>query len=204
MHQRDTRILVKKINIGCGQLETAIQLWFQEGDPVSVHTLASAARDVLRVLYEHSEAGPFPSPLPKNASKTQREKLHDQIKITANFFKHAGKDRNHSHDFSPEVTARFMLEAIHLFKGASKGEPTKGQATTWMLLYQTYLTTVRPDWFSEKLLGATRDIIPAYVLKPRSRLQFFEKFCIGLPKCQPFGAPTPLPFRVKRTSGPWT
>jgi hypothetical protein len=43
-------ILVSKSDVARSQLETAIQLWFADGDPVSIHTLAVAAHDCLHTL----------------------------------------------------------------------------------------------------------------------------------------------------------
>jgi hypothetical protein len=39
---------VSKIEAALRQLETAIQLYFSDGDPISVHTLTAAAYNVLR------------------------------------------------------------------------------------------------------------------------------------------------------------
>jgi len=46
-------IIVTKASAAKSQLETAIQLWFDDADPVSIHTLAVAAHD----CYNLSKAG---------------------------------------------------------------------------------------------------------------------------------------------------
>lgn len=44
------KVPISKIDAAKRQLETAITLYFQNGDPVSIHTLAAAAYDVLHAL----------------------------------------------------------------------------------------------------------------------------------------------------------
>jgi argininosuccinate synthase len=45
-----TSIIVTKIEAARRQLNTAIELWFNDGDPVSIHTLASSAHQIIHDL----------------------------------------------------------------------------------------------------------------------------------------------------------
>lgn len=40
-------MILSKIDVAKAQLETAIQLYFLEKDPISIHTLASASEEIL-------------------------------------------------------------------------------------------------------------------------------------------------------------
>jgi hypothetical protein len=46
----DAKITVTKLEAAQRQLRTAIRLWFEGGDPVSIHTLAFAAYEIAHVV----------------------------------------------------------------------------------------------------------------------------------------------------------
>src|SRR6266496_1265418 len=81
---RSPSILVSKPSAARSQLETAIQLWFADGDAVSIHTLAVAAHDCLNAL---SKLKGKPS-LAEQWLKTQPRKIREWAREPQNFFKH--------------------------------------------------------------------------------------------------------------------
>jgi hypothetical protein len=46
----DTKIVVTKLDAARRQLKTAIKLWFEDGDPVAIHTLIVAAYEIIDIL----------------------------------------------------------------------------------------------------------------------------------------------------------
>ena len=86
-------ITISKLDAARRQLRTAMTLWFGEGDPVSIHTLANAAYEVIHVIskkrnkYRHDLL--FDSDLIKDEYRGEFNKL---IKKPGNFFKHAKDD----------------------------------------------------------------------------------------------------------------
>jgi len=50
---------LSKLNVAKRQLETAIKLYFNDNDPVSIHTLACAAREILSDLNEKYNGNPM-------------------------------------------------------------------------------------------------------------------------------------------------
>ena len=179
MLYRHKRVVVDKLTVAVRQLETAIQLWFREEDPVSIHTLAWAAREILRVL--HKSTGKKPNmPLGEQLTKLARRKFDDRLAASANFFKHSSKDSNAKHDFSPELATILMLDAVNLVLDISKGN-----LTGWLVFYLTYLTTISPRRFNKQYLEFVQKNIPADMLRQRSRAEFFKKFCVHLPKGSP-------------------
>ncbi len=48
-------IQITKLDAVLSQLETAIALWFNDGDPLSIHTLASAAYQIIYDLNKHQK-----------------------------------------------------------------------------------------------------------------------------------------------------
>jgi hypothetical protein len=71
------------------QLRTAITLWFDDGDAVSVHTLAFAAYEIFHAVSEHRD--PYRRDLLFDTFLIKDEFRRDWNKLVrreANFFKH--------------------------------------------------------------------------------------------------------------------
>jgi hypothetical protein len=54
-----TPITVTKLEAARRQLRTAIELWFHSGEPVSIHTLAAAAYQVVHDLNRRKKGPPL-------------------------------------------------------------------------------------------------------------------------------------------------
>ena len=90
-----------------GQLDTAITVWFYYGDPVSIHTLAAAAQEILQGVAGKKR----PSPLLKFL-KTKPKSFQKKITDPQNVFKHAGKDPKHVIPYDPLVGETIITTAI--------------------------------------------------------------------------------------------
>lgn len=104
-------IFLTKLDAATSQLDTAIYLWFLCEDPISVHTLASAAYQIIHDI--------------KTAKGIVRDLLLDtlwikdefiaefrrNIRRPANFFKHADRDPNAKIVFNTMMTDFFLLFA---------------------------------------------------------------------------------------------
>jgi hypothetical protein len=104
-------IQVTKIDAAMRQLDCAIELWFRDGDAVSIHALTAAAYDVIATL--NAKGGNptltmteqakryLPPESVKSAVKAMREPMV--------FFKHADKgDPDETLDFDPSDTTMLM------------------------------------------------------------------------------------------------
>ena len=87
-----TTLRLTKLDVARRQLRTAIVMFLGDQDPVSVHTLASAAQDVLRgMLKARGEQGSLIKAT--DLVKTEGLKLwHQLAHQEQNFFKHADRD----------------------------------------------------------------------------------------------------------------
>src|SRR5262249_41639823 len=105
--------VVTKLEAAARQLDTAITLYFEEGDPVSVHTLACAAHQVIHDINRHNN-GPelLFDALSRKETDLQISKalLHKHY----NYFKHADSDPcpNCGIRFNPKLTEIFILSAV--------------------------------------------------------------------------------------------
>src|SRR3990172_667546 len=89
-----TVLRIRKLDAAAGQLDTAIKLYFQVGDPVAVHTLTCAAFNVLRDInaYNGFEPTYIKDKFLNCYNEEQRKEIRNVIYKPENFFKHANKD----------------------------------------------------------------------------------------------------------------
>jgi hypothetical protein len=99
---------LNKLDAACRQLNTAILLWFAEGDPVSIHTLACSAYQIVHDINQHQH-GPDLLYDSLIFEDKYRKDVINRLKAAYNFFKHADKDPSGIIEFDPVVTDAFML-----------------------------------------------------------------------------------------------
>jgi hypothetical protein len=112
MRQGSRSLTLDKLAVAKRQIETAIRLWFENADPVSIHTLTAAAHRVVLDLLEHQgkSLAPFDSTVLK---KGQEKEMKRMFREAETFFKHARDDPDKSLDFSPGWTDVYLLLAVH-------------------------------------------------------------------------------------------
>ncbi|MFA5005822.1 MAG: hypothetical protein WC561_06865, partial [Candidatus Omnitrophota bacterium] len=112
-------IRISKLDAAKRQLETAVRIYFSNGDPVSIHTLVSASYNIIKDINKKREGKPM---LVKEVMiefvKPEYQKMIKGIFNEAeNFFKHANLDSEKSLDFNPELSELLMLDAISHYYG---------------------------------------------------------------------------------------
>ena len=99
---------INKLDAACRQLNTAISLWFNDGDTVSIHSLACSAHQIVHDI---------------NQQRGNRDLIYDSLKIKDeyrreanrflkhpyNFFKHADNDAYETVEFKPILTELFIM-----------------------------------------------------------------------------------------------
>jgi hypothetical protein len=133
-------ILVPKLEAAKRQLRTAIRLWFEGGDEVSIHTLACAAHEIIHVVSRkrnRSEPLIFDTAIIKDEFRSPFNIL---MKKSANFFKHANKDADDTLEFNPSLSVMFIMAAIAGLKTINEEHSSEELAFFfWLCLH-------RPDW----------------------------------------------------------
>ena len=108
-------IIVTKLDAARRQLHTAIDLWASEGDPVSIHSLAYAAHQIIHDLNRKAKGPHLLLDMP-NIRKEKLGEFVQMVKRDANFFKHADTRGNRkeplSIEFSPDINELFMMVSI--------------------------------------------------------------------------------------------
>ena len=135
---------VTKIDAARRQLITAIRLFFDCGDPVSVYSLASNAWEIIDVLCMSAEVESF--------SKQARESLPAEHTLKyyvnepcRNFFKHAEQDPNPDSSVElrePNVAAILFL-AVEDYIRFRQGGPVEAQ------VFQLWFIAVFPEKVTE-------------------------------------------------------
>jgi hypothetical protein len=102
---------LRKLDVAKRQLETALRLWFADGDPVSIHTLIVASLEVISALLKHKglKSNFYDSDLIKPEF---RKEFNRRVRENANFFKHADLDPDAEREFKPGLNELLMIFAV--------------------------------------------------------------------------------------------
>ena len=102
------KIHLEKLEAASRLISTAIELWFGEAEPVSIHLLACSSYQIVHDI-NHSRGGRdliYDSLVIRDE---YRKEWIDRIKRTYNFLKHADKDPTASVEFDPANNEFFMM-----------------------------------------------------------------------------------------------
>jgi len=110
-------ISISKLDASKRQLETAIRLFFCDGEPVSVHTLSAAAYNILKALNKKKSGSPMivKELIFEMVKPEHKSSVISKMNESENFFKHADRDPDKTLDFNPEMTQFFLLDACSKF-----------------------------------------------------------------------------------------
>jgi hypothetical protein len=106
---------ILKIEAAYHQLIMAIRLFFEDEDPISTHTLASAVLGILHAHFSKDEACEHNLMLHYESIYIKDEYRKDfcnLVRKPQNFFKHADQDRGEFIDFETDSTVCLIWEAI--------------------------------------------------------------------------------------------
>jgi hypothetical protein len=95
---------ITKLDAAKSQLATAIRLYFEDCDPVSVHTLALAASEIIDRLCVSKGTPAMRSSFLEAIIPGRRKEFADSLNKARNFFKHASSSKPNEilEDFSDE------------------------------------------------------------------------------------------------------
>ena len=178
---------ITKIEAAQRQLRTAITLWFNEGDEVSIHALAFAAYEVMHAISKR--LNPYRRDLLFDTvliKDEYRSEFNIQLKKTASFFKHANRETETEIEFNPELSELFIFYAV---AGRELcGHPQSMEESTYLWWVQINM----PSRLTEKGREFVADHVPSDVLDdlrsvPKS--QFFQAFQGARRRGTSFGKP---------------
>lgn len=138
---KEGKLPVTKLDAAVRQLETAITLWFADGDPVSICTLSSAAHEIIDSL--NAGFGGEPTMLQgRNIRPDKKELALALFRRAPNFFKHAGKDPHETHYFAVKGQVAVLADAVATYNSWKIGKRAVFEVFTgWLLLSEPGLFT---------------------------------------------------------------
>lgn len=138
---------ISKLDAARRQLRSAILLFFERGDDVSIHTLASASQDILRDLGRPKGVKSFIKDNP-NIRADKVKEVRGIFSATQNFLKHADRDPAVRHEFRPGVIPFIIEDAVELYRGLAELFPAAQCFWLWFAMK-----------FPEMVLGDLRALV---------------------------------------------
>lgn len=159
-------IHISKLDAAKRQLDTAINLFFKSGDPVSIHMLTSAAYDILMALANSQKI----KIIMKDTSmviKGRKKEFLDIMNKAQNFFKHGRRDATDVLEFNPESSTYFLWDAVRIYMLLTGERPSN------MIAYQTWFFLKNPNILDpDQWKKAYGNVHSLY--NPENRAEFFE------------------------------
>jgi len=158
---------ITKLDAVRRQLETAIRLYFDSADPVSIHTLAAAAYNAFRDFNKKSGGKPLMTKevtidCLKDASKKE---LRDKINAAENFFKHADKDHGEILEFSPRQSEFLIFDVCVWWCSYSGEDPVLFR------LFKAWFMRQNPYIFEGSGIETVNDLLDT---KTMGRKEFYD------------------------------
>ncbi len=138
------KIKISKLDAARRQILTAIRLYFNHGDIVSMHTLASAAFKITQNICDKSSdlADSLTDWIDELVKPEAKKMLWNKLHEIANFFKHADRDPDAVHEFYPGQTEYILFFAVYQYRKLT------GEWSVEIRLFSTWFMLHHPKIFN--------------------------------------------------------
>ena len=165
------KLPITKLDAARRQLETAIPLWFQDADPVSVHTLVMAADGIPRAFNKKRGGQPM-----------LRDPNHPHIRLeceerVADILAGASNARGQKPARDSLIRAR--VEPIHDLRCMPTVQVANARRKAADEDIYTYIAFHFPELFEQEYLGAVQRSRLSSEAKRFSKREFFAKFLLA-------------------------
>lgn len=120
------KLILNKIDVIRHQTTTAIDLFFDDGDPISIHTLIMAAYEITATLCHKQNIPACVKNLlhiiPDEKTKTE---FSQHFHVARNYFKHADRDQHSIVSFKPEYNEPIIFDTIYGYQQLTNTLPKK-------------------------------------------------------------------------------
>ena len=125
-------IQISKLDAAKRQLEVAIQFFFRYGDPVSTHSLAGAAHQILEDICAERGINSMQKDVLSQVKIEYKDDFKKRINAAKNFFKHANKDPDGILAFNLDSTPLIIWDACRMYNTlTSEKIPLIGTFNLW-------------------------------------------------------------------------
>jgi len=106
---------VTKLDAATSQIATAIWLYFEDSDPISVHTLVHAGCEIIDRLCDAKGTPGIRKNLLERIKPEYQKTVSDKLNLAANFFKHAATSKPDEalENFDDERNFMGLIHACH-------------------------------------------------------------------------------------------
>lgn len=159
-------LTITKLDAARRQIDAAVSLWFQEGDPLAVHMLIAGGHHLCNDM-----TGKKVSFLWNNSlcPPEHRKALIAYLVRVENFCKHAEKNDPDTVEIDPDFTALYAVDSIELFLHLN------GRMTDLMFAFRTRFTFATPHYYKASFTQATQDYAIAG-WERLSRAEYLKEF----------------------------
>ncbi|MES2930995.1 MAG: hypothetical protein V4665_04420 [Patescibacteria group bacterium] len=164
------KISISKLDAAKRQLEMALNLFFRNADPVSIHTLVGAAHQVLQDICEEQGTQSIKQKLLDMVKPEKKTEFIKKLNAPRNFFKHAENDPNSVIEFNPEMTDLILWDTCLMYTTLTQENPAIIQVFNAWNYANSPEILILPDQVREKLDLA----ITGLKLNPQNRIGFLE------------------------------
>lgn len=143
-----TRLVIRKMAAARSQIDTALTLYFNESDPVSIHSLTAAANAILADVNRARGGSPMARELfLVHFAENERGMARKKMKEAENFFKHADNDPDGMLIFDPAYTELLLLDACEKYHELTQDKvPSMIVFRLWFLVEAGKNWVMSPEW----------------------------------------------------------
>jgi hypothetical protein len=163
-----TQITLTKFEAARRQLVTAIRLFFDDADSVSVFALAHASWEILDALCKYRNKRRIRSVMARADGVTEGD-IKLAMSYGRNFFKHADKDPSAKlDDFSDDRNDVVLMAAIMDFNMLAQSEPKPMEIQIFEIWYFAAHRGKTPKNLSQDIVKAGKQLFPGIANLERS------------------------------------
>jgi len=170
---------ITKIDAARRQLNVAIRLWFESGDPIAIYCLACSAYEIIHDLKERKGLRDLYYDSLVIKDEYQKE-WRQKLKAPYNFLKHADKDPDDVLEFEPSLTEPFIVFSLIGLKVLGQTISDMGH------VYLIWLTLHHPERLTDEGRGLYVEPFPTELLRRVRKVSKAEFFKIWTKKYQSF------------------
>ena len=161
---------ISKLDAAKRQLETVISMYFNSGDPVSIHTLAAAGYNVIRDINSNRGGTSMivKDYISEHVKPEYKKLLTEKMNEAENFFKHADGYHDAYLDFNPDLTEFLVLDACNKYFELT------GELVPMFNIYRSWMMVTRKEIFilPKEQLQILKDAAPE--LTAAGRISYFS------------------------------
>lgn len=174
------QLQLDKLTIATMQLNTAIRLFFEDKDPISVHTLACASLEILqKLINDKSKVASNQLVIHPDSifiNKKHRKEYIGIIFKNKNFFKHADRDKDAIINFNTEVNELYIFEAYRTFIIVSSIDALSIEMQTFYIWFFAHYKDIFTDEYKE----LAQQLCSQYELHINRLLNFDKSIFLGM------------------------